>query len=327
MKKLDIGKCYSDALYWAMSNQSKGKDYHITRVQEAVLRKLIHYYFTNKKKSSTNRNITYSNSIIAEHTYMGEETIKKAIPVLTKKGYISTDLHKINIKGEFKYRRTILIQWDEIESILKDIPDLEKQQVGQTLNSSGQEDIVEDLIEEIQSEKVVIDIEYSQKTEGSEVQKEQIEVHSTTEVNSNEIPIESKKNIHKIPKVIITDEKFNWVVKTAENTELTKEYLESLNQESLVKLFYDEDGIWKIDDLNLENKYLIKRWYQGGSMCTLYNLNRDKDSIRVNIDDLMYYLEQLSMGFGDMAPDLYNTFKLNGVPKRPIKDIRKGNAA
>jgi len=102
---------YSDALYWATSTKTREKDYHLTRTLEAVLRKLIHY-------SNKNEKITYSNEKIAEHTYMGLETIKKAIPELRKKNYVSTATIRIFDDGDVKSRRTIFIKWDFIKSVL-----------------------------------------------------------------------------------------------------------------------------------------------------------------------------------------------------------------
>jgi hypothetical protein len=308
MEKIDIRKCYNDVLYWATSTQSKDMDYHITRVQEAVLRKLIHY-------SNTNDKVSYSNRVIAEHTFIGEETIRKAIPVLNKIGYVSTATIKISDEGEFKTRRTIYIKWNKLESILNEIqkPEMHKEESTPIINL----------------------VETTNETQNNEVNPEDIKlgmINETPQESSNAIvsqkqdkTIQTKQNKTKdstqnIPKFVITDEKLKWIYKAMEGeSNDTKEYFEKSNIEKQKEFFYDENGIWKIDDLNSENKYLIKRYYLAGSRCTLYNLNSDKDSISVNIDDLNYFLNQLSIGFGDMGLDLYNTFKLNGVPKRPLK--------
>jgi len=92
---MEIKKHYSDALYWATSPQSREKDYHMTRLQESILRKLIHY-------SKSNEKISYSNSIIAEHTFLSEDTLKKEIPKLSRMGLISPASIRIYNKGECK---------------------------------------------------------------------------------------------------------------------------------------------------------------------------------------------------------------------------------
>ena len=143
MKKYSIQNMYSDALYWATSTQSKDKGYHTTRTLEAILRKLIHYSRKNEK-------ITYSNSIIAQHTFMGEETIRKGIPKLTKIGFISTATFKISDNGEIKTRRTIFIKWDFIQTILDDVP---KQEKTEEPKASGDTSSIEKIQEEIETPK------------------------------------------------------------------------------------------------------------------------------------------------------------------------------
>ncbi len=111
-----IKKTYSDALFWAMSPASKGKPYHITRTEESILRKLIHY-------DSTNPKITYSNQWIANHTFLDVTTIEKAIPSINKKGFITTVSIKINDgNGGITSRRTINLNWDFVSKVLVDVP-------------------------------------------------------------------------------------------------------------------------------------------------------------------------------------------------------------
>ena len=113
-----IKQIYSDALYWATSNKSKTTDYHLTRTKEAILRKLIHY-------STRNEKITYSNKLIAQHTFIDETQVEKAIPRLTKIGYLKTICFTISEGGKVVKRRTININWEFLEKISKEIPQSE----------------------------------------------------------------------------------------------------------------------------------------------------------------------------------------------------------
>ena len=115
-KQKNIKQIYADALYWAMSPKTKDQAYHLTRTQESVLRKLIHYDKNNSK-------ISYSNEIIAKHTFLEASTIEKTIPSLNKIGYIRTITYQINDgSGKITSRRTININWTFIESILAEVP-------------------------------------------------------------------------------------------------------------------------------------------------------------------------------------------------------------
>jgi hypothetical protein len=314
MKKLDIKKCYNDVLYWATSNQSKDKDYHITKVQEAVLRKLIHYSISNSKGNLNFKGkISYSNRIIAEHTFIGEESIRKAIPILNKKGYISTANLKISLEVNMITRRTIYIQWDKLELILSEVPIPEKPKEEPPSIEVGKEK-TEEIPVVIEQEDEII---FGSNKEISTAPP----IPTMSEGNNNEDKkaesITSNKRTQTVPKVIITNEKLKWVEKMAKRP-VTKEELESLQQKELVDLFYG-NGYWEINECNSENKYLIKMYHPGGSLCTLFNQNREKDFTRLNIDDLYYYLNSMDLEFGDITEELYKMIKLNGVPKRPKK--------
>ena len=116
--KKTIKQTYSDAMYWATSNQSKTNDYHLTRTEEAILRKLIHY-------STRNEKITYSNRLVAKHTFIDETQVEKAIPRLTKIGYLKTISFTINDGGKIVKRRTINVNWEFLERISNEIPQLD----------------------------------------------------------------------------------------------------------------------------------------------------------------------------------------------------------
>tara|TARA_Y100000815_G_C13223010_1_gene455087 strand:+ start:29 stop:865 length:837 start_codon:yes stop_codon:yes gene_type:complete len=275
MKTHSIKKIYADALYWASSNLSKDKDYHITRTQEAILRKLIHY---STKKDS----ITYSNSIISQHTFMGEETIRKNIPELAKKGYISTACMKITDGGQIKTRRTILIKWDFIEKVLADVPKVE---------TTSTETIVEE-----QQEKV---IQMDKPIEQKAIEKS------------------DAKEDTALPRVEITDEKLDWLKRKVKKPTLTKEDLNLLDTDELYKLFYGDDGIWHIDKYSMENQHRIKLVHRGGSIGKLYNNRTHNDRMEVNVGDLDYLFTQSEITFKDFTLDMYKTIKKYGLDKIP----------
>jgi hypothetical protein len=112
---LDIKNIFNDALYWATSPQSKEKGYHISRVHDSVLRKLIHYC-KNKEQ------VYYTNDVIASHTYLGEEQIKKSIPLLDKKRFINCSYtSRRDDNGNIIKRRGISINWPTFEKIMDEL--------------------------------------------------------------------------------------------------------------------------------------------------------------------------------------------------------------
>lgn len=116
MKKLTIQQTYHDALYWATSPKTRGEDYHLTRVIESILRKIIHY-------DGSMDYITFSNDVIANHVFLSAEQIKKGIPQLEKIGYINcTGYTSRDENGKIKSRRTIYLNWDFIEEVLSKSP-------------------------------------------------------------------------------------------------------------------------------------------------------------------------------------------------------------
>ncbi len=300
MTKLSIKNTYSDALYWATSPQTyKVKEYHIKRTEEAVLRKLIHYSRSNEK-------ITYSNKIITEHTFIGVETLKKVIPSLHKKGFISIALIKIFDKGEPITRRTINIKWDFIQSVLDEVPAQEEAEQ-QTAEIDIQ--IAEPINEVIDAEIHSVDV---------------VETSNITTSNKKSLDFNSRTSTYPIPDVIITNEKLNWLRKLTENPKLTKEDLQLLEPSQIRELFYNDTGIWNIDKSSKENQHLIKSVYRGGSQFSLYNKNQSNDGISLNLKDFDYTLKQRGIEFGQVTPEFYYMIKSNGLLKRP--DSIKGVA-
>lgn len=106
---------YYDVLFYATAPLTKNKPFHLKPVEQIVLTKLIHY-------DSTNPKITYSNKVIAEHTFRTERQIESVIGSLKNSGYITTISHVIsNGKNNIVKRRTININWDFIATILNEI--------------------------------------------------------------------------------------------------------------------------------------------------------------------------------------------------------------
>src|SRR5690554_4926655 len=117
-----IKEIYSDALYWATSPKSKMKPYHLTRLEESILRKLIHYEKSNEKKNNKSK-ISFSNDLIAHHTFLSISQIKKCIPQLEKLGYIKCSTNTFrNDSYEIRSRRYMSINWDLIQLIYNDVP-------------------------------------------------------------------------------------------------------------------------------------------------------------------------------------------------------------
>lgn len=300
MTKLSIRNTYSDAIYWATSTQTKGKGYHITRTLEAILRKLIHY-------SKSNEKITYSNEIIGQHTFIGEETIRKSIPLLAKKGFISTANHKI-FDGEFKERRTIYIKWDFIEWILSQIPTQEVSKEAETEIEDALEPTDSILVEPEVEQEVLIAADMN-------LEDEKEDTKSTAELA--QLTSYSTSSTLATPNIAITNEKFQFLKRLSNNPELSIEEIESWGQDAIKELFYGDNGIWVINDSSLENHYLIKYVHRGGSKFNLYNKNQINDQLELNVDDFNYYMEVRGIEFKDFSAKDYSTIKSYGLMKRP----------
>lgn len=291
MKKNSIKNTYSDALYWATSTQTKNEGYHLTRTEEPILRKLIHYS-RSKETNRKSESITYSNTIIAKHTYMGEETIRKAIPRIAKKGWISTAAIKIVNGGEIKTRRTIFIKWDFIQNVLDNIP---KEKV--TEDSKTLEDNVQELTEVPEPQPI-------------ELPKNEDKQASITKLTTSDI--------YPIPEIVITDEKLKWVQDLTKNRSLSKEELTATGQDLLHELFYNGTGIWQINKDSMENHYRIKFTHRGGSLGHIYDNSQSNDRIQISVNDFKYYLDQRGIEFSQFTPKMYKGIKTYGLSKKPI---------
>ena len=150
MSNKSIKQTYSDVLFWVTSPMSKGKRYHITYAQESVLRKLIHYDGGRERSF-----INYSNESISSHIYMSEEHLKKIIPKLNKVGYISISNKKHYKDGEFKTSRTIMIDWDFIETIVPDLPKVKSKSETEEVTIDSNEEI------EVEPKNEIEDLENS----------------------------------------------------------------------------------------------------------------------------------------------------------------------
>jgi len=295
-KKYSIKSTYSDALYWATSTQSKDKGYHLTRTQEAILRKLIHYAHSHEK-------ITYSNVIIAQHTFSGEETIRKAIPELAKKGYISKAIIKIVDSGKFITRRTILIKWDFLETVLANVP---KQEETNQEVSSNNKSLDVDLTETVNA-PIADELDMNSKS------------NQTSEKSTS---ILTTSDSYPIPEIVITDEKLRWLKELSGNPILTKEQIEDMGQEALEKIFYNGTGIWEINKDSSENQYMMKLTHRGGSLGKLYDTSKNNDKIEINVLDFAYYLNQKGIKFNKFTPNIYKDIKAFGLVKKP-KDYKE----
>lgn len=316
-KKTTIKNMYSDVLYWAASAQTKKvKEYHITRTEEAVLRKFIHY-------SQSNVKITYSNEIISKHTFIGVDSLKKVIPSLQKKGYISIALFKIFDKGAPITRRTIYIKWDFIQSVLNEVPVQEEGEPQTAEIDIPMAETIDEVLDTSISElelKPVAEIEVNNNELDS---RDTIKPSATLIMDKEQLDSNSTASTYPFPDVIITHEKLNWLKAKYKQPELTKSELQELEPSEIRELFYGSTGTWRINETSMENQYLIKYVHRGGSKFSLYNKNQSNDSISISVEDFNYTLEVKGIKFSQVTPELYYNIKSNGLLKRPdsIKGI------
>jgi hypothetical protein len=268
----DVKKKYNDVLYWATSNQSKSKGYHLTRTQEAILRKLIHY-------STSNPKITYSNEIIGEHTFIDSEVIRKEIPKIVKKGFLSSATITVSDNGEINKRRTIYVKWDFIQQILDDIP---TNVAPKPIESTSQP--------YTESEELILD-------KKAEIETTQPKFELT------------KEKIDWILKLMENN---------GENITITTDDLLGIHQEVLIKVIYGENGYWEVDENTIENKQQWRLDSTSVSKSEVYNTLNFSQNMKVNLFDLEAFLEEKGMTFKDFDHSIYNDIMKNGLPKREL---------
>ena len=282
MPSNNIKKYYSDALYWAISPLSKDKVYHITRSDESILRKLIHY-------SKTNEKITYSNKIIGEHMFLKESTLEKGIPRLNKKGFISCANFKITCEGEIKIRRTIYIQWNKLEFILSDIP-----------------------TNDVKEENEI-------NVEGNNNQF-QLE-NSIEDDKTNEMPETLEKVDNKIPNIYLNQEKVSWIIDDfkKKGEKKREEEIRKLDNKELFNLLYN-DGVWNIrydndgSVVEMENQHGIRKTSKHNKLCNLEYVNSTIDSNKdFETIDFEHYLKNNDIQFKDITLDRYYKLIDNGL--------------
>lgn len=289
-----IKTTYSDALYWSMSPMSKAKIYHLTRLNESILRKLIHYDNSNKK-------ITYSNEWISKHVFLDITQIEKAIPHLEKKGFINCiTFSKKNKNGEMIKRRIININWDFIQQVLSEVPEvkfIEKE-------THAAEEIPNESDGEIQSPQ-----EDDNKQEAIEIEAET----PSTNVDFNVHEYLTKRKVEYLKKQFL--DKYNY------------DLIITNSKEKLDKYFYQNDNVWYLKTMNddkevlCENIHGVNLKYTGvGSRFNLFTIDKndkETDSFQLSWSDYENYLESNNIQFGDVTLDNYET--LRQFEKRPLK--------
>lgn len=268
----NIKTIYNDALYWATSSQSKNKAYHLTRTQEAILRKLIHYATKDEK-------ISYSNTIISGHTFIDTEVLRKEIPKLVKKKYISSATTKVSDGGDVYTRRTMYIKWDTIQMVLNDIP--------------------------------------TETSEPHPEPRPEKETPEKAPENQSPIVPEPESKEHEEAAFELTEEKENWLIKQVkkEQPDIDAASLKRLSPDVLTKFFYGDAGLWDIDENTIENLSQWRRYHVGGTQCKIYNANDDSQKLRVNIHDLDAYLESKGKQFSGFDFGDYQHIERYGLPK------------
>lgn len=296
MKKQEtktIQTTYSDALYWSMSPMSRDKNYHLTRLNESILRKLIHYDKKNNK-------ITYSNEWISKHIFLDITQIEKSIPHLEKKGFINCITYsKKNKNGELIKRRIININWDFIKEVLSEVPELKflEKETDVAEQISNESDAIIEGPQEDNPKKVAVEIKA--KTPSTKV-----------DFNVHEYLTNRKLEFAKNELL----EKFNY------------DHFLIASKENLDKYFYQNDNIWYIKTLTKdkedlwENIHGINLKYVGaGSRLNLFTIDKndnETDSFQLNWSDLESYLESKGINFGDVTLDNFET--LRQFEKKPL---------
>lgn len=289
----EIKKIYSDALYWSMSPMSRDKKYHLTRLNESILRKLIHYDKKNKK-------ITFSNQWISKHVFLDITQIEKAIPHLEKKGFINCITYsKKDKNGKLIKQRIINVNWDFIQHVLSEVPELkftEKENDGIEQKTNESDGKIEDPQED-------------------NIDKEAIEIETetpSTKVNFNVQEYLTKRKLEFAKTLILDDSKI--------------ELLFILDKNELDKFFYHNNNIWEIKTLDADNEDLWEnihgvnlRYIGVGSRLNLFTIDKndkETDSFQLNWSDFDKYLESNNIKFGDVTLDNYETLKR--YEKKPL---------
>ena len=291
-EKKEIKTIYSDALYWSMSPLSKDKKYHLSRVHESVLRKLIHYDKKDKK-------ITYSNEWISKHVFLDITQIEKSIPYLEKKGFINCiGFSTRNEKGEMIKRRIININWDFIEEVLSEVPEvkfIEKY-------TDDAEEIPNESGGEIQSPQ-----EDDNKQEAIEIEAET----PSTNVDFNVHEYLTKRKVEYLKKQFL--DKYNY------------DLIITNSKEKLDKYFY-QNNVWYLKTMNDDKEVLCEnihgvnlRYIGAGTRLNLFTIDKNDaitDSFQLNWSDLNQYLESKKIKFGDVTLDNFET--LRQFEKKPL---------
>lgn len=290
----EIKNIFSDALYWSMSPKSKDKKYHLSRVHETVLRKLIHYDRSNTK-------ITYSNEWISKHVFLDISQIEKSIPHLEKKGFINCiTFSKRNKKGELVKSRIININWDFIKEVLSEVPKIEfNEKEADSDDKMSNED--DDL---------------------KQVSQEQIQNGDCLEIGIESSLNKSDFDINEY----LTKRKLEYA-KNFFKDDFNAEAMYTLDKEVLDNFFYRNCNIWNIKTKEIdkedlwENIHGVNLSYIGlGSRLKLFTIDKHDvitDSFQLNWNEFNQYLERKKIKFGDVTLDNYETLKQ--FAKEPLR--------
>lgn len=296
MKKQQTTKIktiYSDALFWSMSPMSKGYKYHLSRVHESVLRKLIHYDNSNIK-------ITYSNEWISKHTFLDVTQIEKSIPHLEKKGFINCITFSTrNKNGELIKRRIININWDFIQDVLSEVPEVKF--IEKEIDSAAE------IPDEIDGK-----IEDSQEVDNK---KEAVEIEAETPSTNLDFNVQeylTERKLEYAKKMLL--EKFDY------------DKLLTISKEKLDNYFYKNKNVWYLKNMNDDKEVLCEnihgvnlRYIGVGSRLNIFTIDKndkETDSFQLNWSDFDNYLESNDIYFGDVTLDNYET--LRQFEKKPL---------
>ena len=288
-----IQTTYSDALYWSMSPMSKDKKYHLTRLNESILRKLIHYDKKDKR-------ITYSNEWISKHVFLDITQIEKAIPLIEKKRFIKCITFSTrNEKGMMIKRRIININWDFIKEVLSEVPELKF--------IEKEIDSVAEIPDEIDGK-----IEDSQEVDNK---KEALEIEAETPLTNLDFNVQEYLTKRKVE-----------FAKNQYKDKFNYDKFLSASKETLDKFFYQNDNVWYLKNMNDDKEVLCEnihgvnlRYIGVGSRLNLFTIDKndkETDSFQLNWSDFDNYLDRKRIKFGDITLDNYETLKQ--FEKKPL---------
>jgi DNA-binding transcriptional ArsR family regulator len=316
--------------------------YNLFQIPELTLHQIMVLALLVSYDENNNKDITLTSKQIAKHfkCKIAQKTVDKSLPKLEELGYITKRMQDFWYEYSSNYDNKRLIEvTDKTYSIVNDGLPIVKP------SKSIKAIVLKPIEVSIESEEMnVSPLVENDADSSNSLQLGEVEVTDeipniivTEEMNvsplfenevddSDGLQLGEIEVTDEIPNVKVTEEKLNWINKVSKSN-FSKDDMKSLTQNDIDYVFYGNIGIWKIDNQNSENRFLIRLFYKGGSKCKLINYNTENEFLRIDYHDLYHLLDKREIGFGEVTPELYYDIKENGLEKKPLKDNRKETAA